>query len=204
MLKFIQTALALLIATVSVGQLTITADLSCAASTPTEVRITGPFWGWDPAGGPVASDNGDGTWSVVLDPAPAVDMEYLWIADGVQENLIQAMVDGGTCAPVTDFANYANRQWLAGGADITDDVYGQCDACGPLPLFLDLDMSCSAVTSPTEVRITGPFWGWDPAGGPVATDNGDGSWSIILDPAPAADMEYLWVVDGTEIGRAHV
>ena len=197
MLKFIQTALALVIATVSVGQLTITADLDCAATSPTEVRITGPFWGWDPAGGPVATDNGDGTWSVVLDPAPAVDMEYLWVADGAPEDLIQAMVDGGSCAPVTDFANYANRQWLAGGADITDDVYGQCEACGPLPLFATLDMSCSAVTTPAEVRITGPFWGWDPAGGPVATDNGDGSWTVILDPAPAADMEYLWVVDGT-------
>lgn len=199
MLKFIQTAVALFVVFTSVGQLTLTADLSCAANpTPSEVRITGPFWGWDPNGGPVASDNGDGTWSVVVDPAPAVDMEYLWVSDGVQENLIQSMVDGGTCAPVTDFANYANRQWLAGGADVTGDIYGSCTGCGPAPLTLDLDMSCSAVTAPTEVRITGPFWGWDPIGGPVATDNGDGTWSVVLDPAPAADMEYLWVVDGVQ------
>ena len=38
-------------------------------------------------------------------------MEYLLVVDGVQENLISIMANGGTCAPVTDNANYANRQW---------------------------------------------------------------------------------------------
>jgi hypothetical protein len=199
MLKFIQTAVALFVVFTSVGQLTLTADLSCAANpSPLEVRITGPFWGWDPTGGPTATDNGDGTWSVVLDPAPAVDMEYLWVSDGVQENLIQSMVDGGTCAPITDFVNYANRQWLAGGADVTGDIYGSCTGCGPAPLVLELDMSCSAITSPGVVGITGPFWGWDPLAGPIAVDNGNGIWTVTLAPAPTADMEYLWVVDGVQ------
>ncbi len=74
------------------------------------VRLTGPWWGWDPNGGPEASDNGDGTWTVTLDPAPTENMEYLWVVDGVQENLIDnaanaecaAEIDGG--ALITDYA----------------------------------------------------------------------------------------------------
>jgi hypothetical protein len=80
-------------------------------ATATSVRLTGPWWGWDPAGGPVASDNGDGTWTFTLDPAPTADMEYLLVVDGVQENLIANMANGGDCAPITDYANYANRVW---------------------------------------------------------------------------------------------
>ena len=122
--------------------LVATVDL-CGAVAET-VRLTGPFWGWDPNGGPVATDNGDGTWSVTFDPAPGENMEYLWIVDGTQENLIQAMVDGGSCAPVTDFANYANRLWELGGPN-PQDVYNSCSACEVAisgctdPSFLEFD-----------------------------------------------------------------
>ncbi|WP_306643190.1 hypothetical protein [Sanyastnella coralliicola] len=168
-------------------------------ATPTEVRMTGEFWGWDPAGGPVASDNGDGTWTVTLDPAPAADMQYLWVVDGVQENMLDNAVVDLSCTPVTDGANFANRLWTVGSPDVTGDVYDTCGNCdggvGGSPLTLTVNV-CSA--TPTEVRMTGEFWGWDPAGGPVASDNGDGTWTVTLDPAPAADMQYLWVLDGVQ------
>ena len=174
--------------------LTLTVDV-CDA-TPSEVRFTGPWWGWDPNGGPVASDNGDGTWSVVLDPIPTDNMEYLWVVDGVQENLIQSMVDGGDCAPITDYANYANRLWEVGSGDVSN-VYNSCSACAEESSSLTLTVNvCDAM--PSEVRFTGPWWGWDPNGGPVASDNGDGTWSVVLDPIPTDNMEYLWVVDGVQ------
>ena len=59
-------------------------------STATSVRLTGPWWGWDPAGGPEAADNGDGTWTFTFDPAPTDNMEYLLVANGVQENCKEA------------------------------------------------------------------------------------------------------------------
>ena len=31
-----------------------------------------------------------------------------------------------------------------------------------------LDVSCSGVEDVTSVRISGPWWGWDPNGGPEA------------------------------------
>ena len=67
---------------------------------PTEVRMTGPWWGWDPNAGPIAVNNGNGTFTFTFAPAPTADMEYLLIKDGVQENLISAVQNGGTCAPI--------------------------------------------------------------------------------------------------------
>ena len=178
------------------GPLALTLEI-CDA-TASEARITGPFWGWDPGAGPVAADNGDGTWTVTLDPAPSENMEFLWVVDGVQENLIQAMIDGGSCAPVTDFANYANRRWEVGSGDEVMSTYNQCTACNPSNEVLDLTLSICGEDVPNEVRITGPFWDWDPGAGPVAAANGDGTWTVSLDPAPTENMEYLWIVDGVQ------
>jgi hypothetical protein len=112
------------------------------------VRMTGNFWGWNPVGGPVAISNGlDNTWSVTLFTGGGEsqsDFEYLWVitdADGtsnpVQENLIASAV-GGDCVNRinagefnTDFANYANRKFIAAGSDdIRSDVYGSCYLAG--------------------------------------------------------------------------
>ena len=108
------------------------------------VRMTGNFWGWDPVGGPVATSNGlDNTWSVTLFAGGGEsqsDFEYLWVivdadltSNPVQENLIPSAI-GGDCADRinagefnTDYANYANRKFLAAGSDdIKSDVYGSC------------------------------------------------------------------------------
>jgi hypothetical protein len=172
--------------------LIITTEVCDPAS---EVRMTGPWWGWDPAAGPIAADNGDGTWTFTLAPAPTEDMEYLLVVDGVQENLIAEMQNGGDCAPLTDFATYANRQWLTSDSFFIDNTYGQCGVCNPPGDLIIITEVCDPAT---EVRMTGPWWGWDPAGGPVAADNGDGTWTFTLAPAPTENMEYLLVVDGVQ------
>ena len=171
------------------------------------VALTGPFWGWDPNAGPVATDNGDGTWSVTFDPAPTDNMEYLWIVNGVQENLIQAMVDGGACAPVTDYANYANRLWEV-GAENPSDVYNSCSACdgtGGGSTTFNVDMSCidaagttvNGATSFTEVFVTGPWCGWCAADGyNVLTDaDGDGIYSVEIGGLTGT-VEYKYGIDG--------
>lgn len=102
---------------------------------PSEVRMTGPWWGWDTNAGPVATNNGDGSWSVTFDPAPTEEMHYLWIADGVQEDLVAAAIasDDWSCAPITDYISYANRQWEVGSGNVTN-IYGTCVACAELVL----------------------------------------------------------------------
>ena len=108
--------------------LNITATVCETAS---EVRLTGPFWGWDPVEGPTAVSNGNGTWTFTFDPAPDQNMEYLLIVDGVQEDLIavNTAADDWSCTPITDYWSYANRLWTLGSGDVTDIYYGSCTAC---------------------------------------------------------------------------
>ena len=107
--------------------LTITTTVCDAASS---VQMTGPWWGWDPNAGPAASDNGDGTWTFTFDPAPTDNMEYLLVVDGVQEDLVASSTasEDWSCAPITDYWSYANRQWVVGSGDVSN-VYGQCGDC---------------------------------------------------------------------------
>ena len=185
------------------------------SGTAVEVRMTGPFWGWDPAGGPLASDNGDGTWSVTL--APEVDMEYLWVMDGVQENLLDNSPQDLTCTPVTDGAAYANRLWTVGSGDVTGDVYDSCTSCGTgvtsgctdseaanynasatsddgscvYDFTFTVDMSAeSGFTTPA---VESPNFGWCGGCAPMS-DNGDGTWSTTLQ-LPAGAFEYKYAVD---------
>ena len=196
--------------------LSITTTVCNSASS---VRMTGPWWGWDSAAGPAASDNGDGSWTFTFDPAPADNMEYLLVVDGVQENLIEDMVDGGSCAPITDYWSYANRQWLAGSGDVSN-VYGTCGECGAVDLSgctdteannydasassdngscmydvtLTVDMNCSGLT-PLAVAATGPSEGWS-CGNYALTDvDGDGVWEGTFG-LPAGSFEYIYCTDG--------
>ena len=109
--------------------------------------MTGPWWGWDPNGGPEAVDNGDGTWTVTLDPAPTESMEYLWVVDGTQESLVAAAAAGECTAEidagafVTDYSSYANRKHVLGSGDVTDDVYAACDGTPASATGIVADMS---------------------------------------------------------------
>ena len=130
--------------------LTINVEVCDAAS---EVRMTGPWWGWAADGGPLASDNGDGTWTITMpDMTNDKVMEYLFVVDGVQENLIQVMADGGDCAPVTDYNSYANRKW-DGATDplIVDATYNDCDGCASTraseAIFSDLSIYPNPTTN---------------------------------------------------------
>ena len=103
------------------GALNLTVAVPCGT---TMLRLSGPWWGWDPSGGPVGVDNGDGTFTFTLDPAPTENMEYLYTTNGTSyENLIDNAqnaectdrVDGGRFN--TDYYSYANRIWIVGSGD---------------------------------------------------------------------------------------
>ena len=111
------------------GALNLTVAVPCGT---TMLRLSGPWWGWNPAGGPVGVDNGDGTFTFTLDPAPTENMEYLYTTDGVSyENLIDNAqntectnrVDGGRFN--TDYYSYANRIWIVGSGDQAE-TYDSC------------------------------------------------------------------------------
>ena len=88
--------------------------------------ITGPIWGWT-ADIVMSDDDGDGIYSITFDDLSG-DVEYKYMVDyfADQENLVDDMVDGGDCAPITDYSR-ANRQVAAGST--TSDTYGSCSGC---------------------------------------------------------------------------
>ncbi len=198
------------------AQLALSATLEiCNETAPNSVRLTGPWWQWNPNGGPVAVNNGDGTWTVTFDPPPSQNMEYLWVVDGVQENLIDEMVAGGDCAPITDYANYANRLWSPGDGQI-NDFYQQCSSCVAQgctqtsaanynPDALEDDGSClfdvhlqidmNSFDAPfNQVYISGTFNNWSADASPLNEINNENIWEIII-PLPSGNHEYKFQID---------
>ena len=79
--------------------------------------------------------DGDGVFTVTVGDLTGV-VEYKYAINGYadQENLINDMVDGASCAPVTNYSSYANRLVTAGPNAVTNDFYGSCDGtCNDAP-----------------------------------------------------------------------
>jgi hypothetical protein len=173
-------------------------DTSCSSGTA--VRLTGPWWGWDAAAGPEATDaDGDGVFTVMFEEPPAEPMEYKWIVDGEFE---ADLMNAGFCADMTNpSGGFANRIWMPGDGN-TVEYPGTCFECGQTdwtsqqPVTIELHTDATA----TGAHITGPWWGWDPAGGPEAVKIADGHFQFSFDPAPGENMEFLFVVDGVVEG----
>ena len=203
---------------------TFNVDMSCAGTDFYEVFVTGPLWGWPANSGfnQLLDDDGDGIYSVTIE-TPAGDIEYKYGIDGFadQENLIDDMQNGASCAPVTDYSGYANR--LAASGSTTNDTYGSCEACPDEEDVLgctdasannynadatlddnsclfnttfNVDMSCAGAAF-YEVFVTGPLWGWPANSGfnQLLDDDGDGIYSVTIE-TPAGDIEYKYGIDG--------
>ena len=165
-------------------------------ATATTVTFQSGLYGWDP--NVPATDNGDGTWSYTISPAPSAAVEYVWWVDGVSEspNLIAAaangdctsLIDGGNFN--TDYSSYANRKWSPGGAN-QSGTYG---SCAIVSSNASVQFTVSVPATATTVTFQSGLYGWDP--NVPATDNGDGTWSYTISPAPSAAVEYVWWVDG--------
>jgi len=158
--------------------------------------LTGPWWGWDPAAGPSATDDdGDGIFTVEFENVLPDPMEYKWIVDGEFE---ADLLNAGFCADYTNPTyGYANRIWMPGDGNTTE-YPGTCFECGQTdwtsqqPVVIDLYTDAAAA----EARIHGPWWGWDPANSPLATKIADGHFQFTFDPAPGENMEFIFLVDG--------
>ena len=121
-----------------------------APTDATSVKITGPWWEWNPAGGPDAVQNTDGTWTFTLNGGGTA-MEYLYVINGVQEVLwdnaanaeCATRIDAGNL--VTDYSSWGNRVWKATDGLIYSEIF---DDCSPM-VFPDTDIS-TPVTLPLD------------------------------------------------------
>lgn len=104
-------------------------DMNCA-DLFTTVHITGPWCGWCAAEtyNTLSDLDSDGIYQIELF-LPAGNVEYKYMVDNfiAQENLLDDAINGGSCAPITDYATYANRLTTAGSDN--NDTYDQCVSC---------------------------------------------------------------------------
>ena len=103
-------------------------SFTVTAEGASEVKFHSSHFGWDVGAQVVAADNGDGTWTVTVDPGFGANVEYKWIVDGTEEDLSTAFrngeCDGDNVAAYND--TWFNRTWAAGSGNVTGDIAGAC------------------------------------------------------------------------------
>jgi hypothetical protein len=93
---------------------TFEVDMSCEdPSTFTTVHLESPVFNCFTGCTQMTDPDGDLMFSVTVD-VPLGNFTYLYSIDNnsSQENLIDDMINGATCAPITDYFSYANRQMV--------------------------------------------------------------------------------------------
>ncbi len=153
----------------------LTMTLTGVDASAISVKITGPWWDWDPNGGPAATENTDGSWTVTL-TAPTDNMEYLWVVDGTQENLVDNAA-GGECTTridngnlITDYSAYANRVWKT--TDILDLVETYDD--------------CTPFSAPVTNNEENPLFDFESVNYTVDANDGI-TFSVVADPEDATN-----------------
>ena len=170
------------------AQTTFNVDMTCAPEGFTDVFVTGPWCGWcaNDVYNTMTDADGDGIYTVTLDSTVTGLIEYKYAINGFadQENLVNDMVDGASCAPVTDYNAYANRQIQEGST--ANDSYGTCDGtCNDLPaapggtVTFQVNMAGYAGTYST-VNLNGSFNGWCGGCSAMTDPDGDGIYEIAV------------------------
>ena len=195
-------AAAALLAVGAQAQTTFNVDMTCAPEGFDNVFVTGPWCGWcsNDTYNTMTDPDGDGVYTVaVADLEGLVEYKYAINGFADQENLVNDMVDGATCAPVTDYSAYANRTMDAGS--VANDYYGTCDGtCNDVPpppggtVLFRVDMSEYAGTYGT-VNLNGSFNGWCGACATMTDDDGDMVFELPVD-LPGGTVEYKFTLDG--------
>jgi len=183
---------------------TFNVDMSCSGIEFTTVYVTGPWCGWCAAEDYnfLSDDDGDGIHSLTIDLAGTIEYKYMVDGWAHQEDLVDDMQNGGECAPVTDFAGYANRLTDAGSTN--NDAYGTCLTCDEVnppaivDVMFDIDMNGTGYPNADfdNVVVNGSWNGWGGWGVTLADADGDGVWSGTLALEEGAAFEFVIAVTG--------
>jgi hypothetical protein len=105
-------------------------DMRCAGFAPSSVALPGPDVGWS-FSRTLADSDGDGIWTGSFDLEEGTFLEFKVAANdwAFQEDLVDDMLGGASCAPITDYFSYANRLILVEGGSPVEIAYGTCGAC---------------------------------------------------------------------------
>ena len=154
------------------------------------VHVAGDFQGWDPGATELTDPDGDMVYETIQAISDTVDQIMYKFVNGSAWTDPNELVDsacgdeGGNRVLVLD-SLAGNDIVLSADAAGSPYCFNACTSCIlPLAVTFTVDMSVVASVSDNGVHLAGAFQGWDPAGTPL-TDNGDGTWSVTLEMAPA-------------------
>jgi len=185
------------------GYVAQTYDVTFTVEAPagtTSVRMAGAWWeSWDPEQGPVAENTSGNTWSVSL-PGLTEGFEYLWVVDGVTEDL-KDNVSASTCENTGLAIGYAedgvtlswaNRQWQVGGPLSVSDTHDDFTCLGFNATF-SVDMTGVDLGGDVPT-LQGNWMGWcGICGNEMSDEDGDNIWTITMNMFPG-DYEYKFAI----------
>lgn len=184
-------------------------DMTCAPVAFATVHVTGPWCGWCAAEAynTLSDTDGDGIYSISVD-LPAGQVEYKYMVDSWahQENLVDDMQNGATCAPITDYAGYANRLMDVGLT--ANDTYDTCGSCDDVveTSFVDvtfaIDMSQTGLPNADydNVVVNGSWNGWGGWGVTLADADGDGIFTATAAFEAGSTFEFVIAATGPADG----
>ena len=190
-------------------------ELVLTADAGDDIVIDYSFNNWDANHGPGAADNGDGTYTAIVNPTSAFEYKWNNLTTTTQEDLL-ACPDGNGIN--TDNANYANRVHVAGEDEA--DTFGVCpqdpaptDAPTTPPTF-DANNVISLYSDAYTAAATINNVGWDDsnfeevsiAGNNVLKISGENFLGIDLSTyLDATNMTHLhmdyWIATDWEEGQ---
>jgi hypothetical protein len=185
---------------------TFNVDMNCAGVDFSTVHITGPVWGWT-ADILMSDDDADGVYTITMEvPGPQIEYKYMVDYWAHQEDLIDDVNNGATCAPVTDGSSYANR--LVDSGITTADTYGTCLTCDEVnpPVFVDvafeIDMNYTGFPNDDygSVVINGSWNSWGAWGVELADADGDGIFTGSLTLEEGTTFEFVIAATGAADG----
>ena len=205
MKQVLSLAFAAMLAVSAQAQVTFNVDMSCAPDGVDNLFVTGPWCGWcaNADYNTMIDPDGDGVFTVTVGDLTG-EVEYKYAINGFagQEDLVNDMVDGADCAPVTDYSSYANRTVMAGPNAVTNDYYGTCDGtCNDETVIstetqvtFHVDMSGYAGTEdPSQVTWNSGANSWCGNCAPLDDLDGDGIYSITV-PLTGDTVEYKFAI----------
>ncbi|MEC8336242.1 MAG: T9SS type A sorting domain-containing protein [Bacteroidota bacterium] len=180
------------------AQTTFNVDMACAPEFD-NVFVTGPWCGWcaNDVYNTMTDPDGDGIYTVTLDTTVTGLIEYKYAINGFegQENLVNDMLNGASCAPITDFNAYANRTIEEGS--VATDTYGTCDGIcndeAPTMVTFRVDMSeYTGSANASDVTWNSETNGWCGACAPM-NDEGNGIFELTV-PLTGDTVEYKFSI----------
>jgi uncharacterized protein YqkB len=161
----------------------------------TMVNLNGGFNGWCGECAIMEDLDNDMVYELTVEDLPEGPIEYKFTTDGWTNE--EVFNPGGTCTQTT--GQFTNRiHQVTGDETLPVVCWNSCDACGAPPtsanVTFQVDMSEYAGAY-TTVNLNGTFNGWCGECAPMADDNGDLIYSIVVN-VPVDTIEYKFTVDG--------